>query len=192
MVILWDVMDTLVRDPFREVMPRFFGVDFKGLLRAKSATAWPDFECGRLTEAEYFARAFTDGRVFDGDAFREAMVAGYEWLPGMEALLADLAHAGLEMHALSNYPCWYERLDENLGLSRYLTWRFVSCRTGLRKPAPEAYLNAARGCGVSPAECVFIDDRPENVTAARAVGMEGVVTEGAEQIRAALRGLGLP
>lgn len=25
-VLLWDVMDTLVRDPFRDVMPGFFGM----------------------------------------------------------------------------------------------------------------------------------------------------------------------
>lgn len=190
-VVLWDVMDTLVRDPFREVMPQFFGMDFKGLLRAKSSTAWPDFECGRLTESEYFACAFTDGRVFDGAAFREAMVAGYQWLPGMEDLLADLHGAGLEMHALSNYPQWYERLEARLGLSRYLTWRFVSCRTGLRKPDPAAYLNAASACGVAPAQCVFIDDRRENVAAAEGVGMRGIVTADAAQVRAALRSYGL-
>ena len=43
-VVLWDVMDTLVRDPFREVMPAFFGMDFKELLRVKSPTAWLAFK----------------------------------------------------------------------------------------------------------------------------------------------------
>lgn len=175
-VLLWDVMDTLVHDPFREVMPAFFGMNFRELLRAKSPTAWLEFERGETNEAEYFARAFTDARAFDGPGFREAMVAGYAWLPGMEALLSRLAehcHAtGAEMHALSNYPVWYERLDARLGVSRYLTWRFVSCRTGVRKPAPAAYLGAAAACGATPEACLFIDDRAENVDAALAVGMD--------------------
>jgi HAD superfamily hydrolase (TIGR01509 family) len=32
--------------------------------------------------------------------------------------------------------------------------------------------------GLEPSECVFIDDRPENVAAAKALGMEGIVFEG--------------
>lgn len=190
-VILWDVMDTLVRDPFREVMPAFFGMNFKDLLRTKSPTAWLEFERGETDEATYFARAFTDGRPFDGPGFREAMVAGYAWLPGMEAVLGALQGAGVEMHALSNYPVWYERLDARLGVSRYLSWRFVSCRTGVRKPAPAAYLGAAEACGAPPGDCLFIDDRPENVDAARAVGMDAFRFADAAQVAAELKARGI-
>ena len=191
-VVLWDVMDTLVRDPFREVMPAFFGMDFKELLRVKSPTAWLAFERGEIDETTYFATAFHDGRVYDGHGFREAMVAGYAWLPGMEPLLERLHAAGVAMHALSNYPEWYTRLEARLGLSRYLSWQFVSCRTGVRKPAPNAYLGAAAACGVSPAECLFVDDRAENVDAARGVGMDAFVFRDAEQTLTELRVRGLP
>jgi FMN hydrolase / 5-amino-6-(5-phospho-D-ribitylamino)uracil phosphatase len=34
------------------------------------------------------------------------MVEHYDYLPGMQSLLARLAAAGVEMHALSNYPMW--------------------------------------------------------------------------------------
>lgn len=189
-IVLWDVMDTLVRDPFTEVMPAFFGMNFKDLLRSKSPTAWLEFERGETDEATYFARAFSDGRDFDGPAFREAMIAGYAWLPGMQALLARLAEdrqtPRVEMHALSNYPVWYERLEARLGLSRYLSWQFVSCRTGVRKPSPAAYLGAAAACGVPPEACLFIDDRAENVEAARAVGMDAFRFVDAAQTAAAL------
>lgn len=191
-VVLWDVMDTLVRDPFREVMPAFFGMDFKALLRVKSPTAWLAFERGEIDEATYFATAFHDGRTYDGPGFREAMVAGYAWLPGMESLVERLYLAGVTMHALSNYPEWYTHLEARLGLSRFLSWRFVSCRTGVRKPAPQAYLGAAAACGVPPADCLFVDDRPENVDAARSVGMDAFVFRDAEQTLTELRARGLP
>lgn len=191
-VVLWDVMDTLVRDPFREVMPAFFGMDFKELLRVKSPTAWLAFERGEIDEATYFATAFHDGRTYDGPGFREAMVAGYTWMPGMEALLARLHGAGVAMHALSNYPEWYTRLEARLGLSRYLSWQFVSCRTGVRKPAPLAYLGAAGACGVGPEACLFVDDRAENVVAARAAGLDAFVFLDAEQTLSELRARGLP
>ena len=182
-VILWDVMDTLVHDPFREVMPRIFGLDLPELLRVKSPHAWPRFERGEIDEAAYFAEAFTDGRTFDGQTFREAMVAGYQWLPGMEALLAKLAADGVEMHTLSNYTPWSEHLDARLGVSRYASWRFVSWRTGVRKPDAAAYLGPLEALGVDAADVLFVDDREVNAAAARAVGMQAVVFDGAEGMR---------
>ena len=50
--ILWDVMDTLVVDPFRQVMPSFFGMTLAELLEHKHPTAWVCFERSELSEAE--------------------------------------------------------------------------------------------------------------------------------------------
>jgi len=32
-----------------------------------------------------------------------------------------------QVHALSNYPCWYHIIEEKLQLSRFLSWTFISC-----------------------------------------------------------------
>lgn len=39
-VLLLDVMDTIVRDPFYEEMPRFFNTTFQNLIQSKHPTAW--------------------------------------------------------------------------------------------------------------------------------------------------------
>ena len=87
------------------------------------------------------------------------------------------------MHALSNYPVWYKMIEESLHISRYVDWTFVSCRTGLRKPEPQAYLSAAKSLGVAPAQCVFIDDRQENVRPAEELGMRGILCTTAVNLR---------
>lgn len=190
-VVLFDVMDTLVRDPFYEEMPAFFGCTLEELLAAKSPTAWVDFELGRIDEAEYHRRAFRDGRVYDGAALLAHMVRAYTWLEGTEALLAELRARGTAMHALSNYPSWYRALDEKLGLSRYLPWTFVSCRTGHRKPAVDAYLGPARQLGLSPAELLFVDDREGNCRAAAALGLATHHFRGVPELRVHLAELGM-
>ena len=136
-VLLWDLMDTLVRDPFFTHMPAFFGLSLDELVAQKHPTAWRDFELGRIGEQELYARFFRDGRIIDGPGLKHHMREGYAWIDGMEALLVDLQARRVPMHALSNYPPWFALCDERLGLSRYLSLRFVSCRTGARKPAPE-------------------------------------------------------
>jgi HAD superfamily hydrolase (TIGR01509 family) len=176
--ILWDVMDTLVADPFRDAMPAFFGMTLAEMLEHKHPTAWASFERGELSEGEFLASFFKDGRAFDTAGFRSCVRAAYRWMVGIEALLEALERQGVSMHALSNYPEWYLWIEERLQLSRYVKWTFVSCHTRLRKPDPGVFRLAARELGHAPEECLFIDDRRSNCDAARAVGMDAIVFDG--------------
>ncbi|PSR71907.1 hypothetical protein CEY00_Acc33747, partial [Actinidia chinensis var. chinensis] len=56
-VLLFDVMDTIVRDPFYEDVPAFFSMSLKELIECKHPTAWIEFERGLIDEME-FARNF--------------------------------------------------------------------------------------------------------------------------------------
>jgi sugar-phosphatase len=64
------------------------------------------------------------------------------------------------------------------------------------KPHPEPYLKGAEGMGLSPAECLVIEDAPAGIQAARAGGMKVVgitSTYGAgalERADAVISGLG--
>lgn len=180
---MFDVMETLVTEPFFTAVPQFFGMTLDELLVAKHPTSWIDFEEGRITESEYFNRFFHDGRPVDGDKLKRCMRQAYGWIDGMEELLADTRSAGYEIHAFSNYSIWYQLIDEALNLSRYLSWTFVSCATGVRKPDPRAYLGVEKALGVTPTECLFIDDRTENVEAAIRIGMDVILKVDSAQVR---------
>ncbi len=171
-VILWDLMDTLVRDPFFTHMPAFFGMSLEQLVRAKHPHSWREFELGRISEDELYASFFRDGRSIDGPGLKRAMRSGYAWIDGMAPLLGELRDRGVQMHLLSNYPAWYQLCDERLGVCALVAPSFVSCRTGVRKPDAAAYLGASAALGRSPAQCLFVDDRGPNCEAARAVGMD--------------------
>lgn len=185
-ILLFDVMGTLVHDPFYREMPAFFGVSLERLIAEKDPTAWIEYERGELDEQTFLARFFADGRDYDRRGMVAAMRAAYRFIDGMEELLGELERAGYAMHALSNYSDWYEMIEDELRLARFLSWSFVSCETGLRKPEPEAYLSAAESLGVEPGRCLFIDDREENCEAARALGMPAIRFESAERLRADL------
>eukprot|EP00268_Persea_americana_P025644 TRINITY_DN24982_c0_g1_i1.p2 TRINITY_DN24982_c0_g1~~TRINITY_DN24982_c0_g1_i1.p2 ORF type:complete len:155 (+),score=41.67 TRINITY_DN24982_c0_g1_i1:34-465(+) len=64
-ILLFDVMDTLVRDPFYQDVPAFFGMPMKELLETKHPTAWIEFEKGLINEMELAKKFFKDGRPFD-------------------------------------------------------------------------------------------------------------------------------
>ena len=190
-VILWDIMDTLVTEPFYTAMPEFFGMTLQELIQLKHPTAWVEFEKGQIDEEEFVQRYFQDGRRVDRDGLRQCVRDAYQWLDGMQPLVAQLHEQGHAMHALSNYPSWYRIIEQKLQLSRYLQWSFVSCHTGVRKPERQAFLGPCDVLNVTPDPCLLIDDRPVNVRAARTLGMDVVLKQNAAQVQTELVQRGL-
>ena len=92
-----------------------------------------------------------------------------------ERVLAWTRHLrgmGLLTGILSNLPL---PLGENLralpGFLGHFDQVTFSCELGILKPEREIYEYALRGLGVAPAEALFLDDRPENIEAARGLGL---------------------
>ena len=172
-ILLFDVMDTLVYNPFNNEIPAFFAMTQAALLQHNDPTAWDRFERGQISEQEYLSGYFRDRRLFDHTAFRSTVAAAYRWLD-METvpLLKQLKNVGYEIHAFSNYPIWYRTIEDRLRLSEYLHWTFVSCLTGIRKPALEAFHAVSHKFARPASDFLFVDDCPSNCHAAQSIGMD--------------------
>ncbi|KAF6162306.1 hypothetical protein GIB67_008435 [Kingdonia uniflora] len=190
-ILLFDVMDTLVRDPFYHDIPAFFRMSMKELLECKHPTAWAEFEKGLINEMELATKFFKDGRPLDLEGLKACMRRGYSYLDGVEPLLQGLKKNNYEMHAFTNYPNWYTMIEEKLKISSYVSWTFCSCITGKRKPEVDFYLEALKHLEVDPANCIFIDDRMVNVEAARNAGIIGVHFKDAACLQQELSLLGI-
>jgi putative hydrolase of the HAD superfamily len=57
---------------------------------------------------------------------------------------------------------------------------------GMMKPDPDIYLAVLNDLACRPDEAVFIDDKTENVEAARQLGMRGIVFRGVAEVQAEL------
>lgn len=91
--------------------------------------------------------------------------------PQAEALLRGLKAQGLRVGVLSNtLPSLRESLAYH-GLAPYVDGFFASCALGVAKPDPKAFLLALEGLGLAPEETLYLDDDPENVEAARRLGL---------------------
>jgi HAD superfamily hydrolase (TIGR01509 family) len=183
---LLDVLGTLVHDPFYVELPAFFGLTLDELIAQKHPTTWIEFETGAIDESSAVQRMFRDGRAVDRVELKKCLRGAYRWLDGAAELLADLRAAGASMHLLSNYPRWYELIEDKLQISRYAAWSFVSCNTGVRKPSPEAFERACRVLGARPTALLFVDDQPVNCRAARRAGIDAIDYVGAEALRKGL------
>jgi len=65
----------------------------------------------------------------------------------------------------------------------------LSYQVGLTKPDPAIFRLAAQRLGVATDECVFVDDKAENVAAAENVGMHGILYKNFVQFRQELNAI---
>jgi 2-haloacid dehalogenase len=108
-------------------------------------------------------------------------------------ILDELRTAGVPIFALSNWSA------ETFPLARprfpFLDWFdgiVISGAEGIRKPDPRIFRLLLERHGLRVETTAFVDDVAENVAAAEAIGMVGLVFRDGDTLRRDLRRLGLP
>jgi putative hydrolase of the HAD superfamily len=170
---------------------------------------------GNAFEQIYWSeRAHYDRGTIDGPAYwrRVAQVAGVEitpaqigsliaadigiWMranPVMMEWVRALKNHGLKIAVLSNMP-----IEISTHMRRYAPWfkdfDYVcfSAEVQLAKPEAAIFHACLKVVGSRPEECLFIDDREDNVEAARALGMREVRFVSVEELAADVKPYDLP
>ena len=161
---------------------------------------WADrhaYDAGQLSGVTFWEKFLRDARL---DLSPAALNELNRWdtimwtscNPVMLAWHQALSQRGLRTAILSNMGDsvlanmqrefdWLDRFD-------VLVWSY---QLGIIKPDPAIYRYTLRELGTAPEETLFLDDRPVNVEAARALGMQALVFSTVDQLRADLAKHGL-
>jgi len=101
-------------------------------------------------------------------------------MPGLDAAIARLSRAGLELAvATSGTRAYVGFVLERLGVRAAFKAVVSGDDVTLGKPDPETYLLTAALLGADPADCVALEDTFHGVTAARSAGMHAVAVPNA-------------
>ena len=155
---------------------------------------WGELDHGIYEEAEILAHFREDNKehldefdlVWDN---RGRLVEPYAYAV---AWIEQLKASGLKVYLLSNYPRDVFTLHTECGCFPFLDrvdGRVVSGFVKMVKPNADIYEYLLSEYGLAAGECVFVDDREENVETARALGMKGIVFQCYEQACSELDGL---
>ncbi len=148
--------------------------EWRGRIDAGESTAELTAElAGRFPEYREAIELF-DQRYFD-------MLTGE--VPGMRELLEDVMQHyevyGLTNWSMETFPTARKRFTILQKIDRYV----VSAAERLIKPDPRLFQVLLDRYGLKAEECTFVDDNPDNVAAARKLGMQGIVFTGADDLR---------
>ena len=113
-------------------------------------------------------------------------------MPGMRELLGDLRQHGLRLYGLTNWGIEkFSIVRRHYAIFQLLDGEVVSGVEHVVKPNPRIFQILLDRYGLSADQCLFTDDRADNVKGARAMGMQGVVFENAVQLRKAIERHGI-
>ena len=108
-------------------------------------------------------------------------------IDGMRTLLEQLKQEGYRLFGLTNWCSKVHVTMKQYPIFELLEGRLVSSEEHLIKPERAIYERMCEKFALKPEECVFADDRMDNIEAARAYGMQGIVFRNAHQYEADLR-----
>jgi len=118
------------------------------------------------------AVAFDMGGVLTkGEFFTEQI----QEIPGMKDLMKELKKYHLIAICSNNNWEAYLAHEKKYGWDEIFDVEVLSGKHGVQKPNPKIYKILLKELGIKAKNCVFIDDKEENVSAAESLGIKGIV-----------------
>ncbi len=158
-----------------------------------SSTIWMKYECGNLEQDACYHQIAQHFSVPPGEV-AEAFSQARDSLQPNDAMMSfirDLkqqSQGAMEIYAMSNIS----KEDWAVLSTKMPDWSifdqvFTSGRAGMRKPDPEFYRHVLQEIRLSPEDTLFIDDKMENVLAAKSLGIDSLVFDNNFTVLRALR-----
>ena len=170
------------------------GISWPTLKRMRSSGTWQDYERGRLSKSHCYARLSREFSIPAEEishAYKQAL-SSLQVNQDIAAFVKELkeSSADLQVYALTNVSI----SEYNYACKLPFEWTafdavFPSYLVGERKPDRQIYDRLIAATGIDPRSAVFVDDKAENVAAARALGMHGIICDYPDKTATVLRDL---
>ncbi|KAI0744041.1 HAD-like protein [Daedaleopsis nitida] len=161
-----------------------------------TSVAWFEYERGLMSQAECYKRVAAEFKI-DAEVIAEAFKQARESLrPNEEfiALIRELrrqTHGQITVLALSNIslPDYEYIMSLSSDWTTIFDRIFPSALLGERKPHLGCYRKVIVENNLDPHLTVFVDDKFDNVTSARSLGMHGIVFDNQANVFRQLRNI---
>jgi beta-phosphoglucomutase len=144
--------------------------NLKGLSRIDSLKAILALENGTISEDE-FNTLLEDKNEFYLESISELNESNL--LKGVKELLIETKEKGLKL-AIGSSSKNANFIIKLLGLSEFFTIIVDGNMVSDPKPHPEVFLNAAKGMGLAPDNCIVFEDAESGIKAAKAGGFYAI------------------
>ncbi|MCR5715246.1 MAG: HAD family phosphatase [Lachnospiraceae bacterium] len=178
--IIFDVGDVLIEYRWKSMM-RDYGLSEEEATRIGleifDSPYWPLLDYGTILEEEA-AEGLSKIYPADADVIRWFLSHG-EYMrvlrPDVYERVFALKKAGYRLYILSNYcKGLFEKHTEGAPFLKEMDGMLISYMVHMNKPEHRIYEELLRRFDLRAQECLFFDDRPENVQGAKECGLEAI------------------
>ena len=194
-VIFMDIGGVLLTNGWghesRQKAAKVFGFDYEEM-NILHNFIYNVFEIGSISLDEYLDTVlFYRPRSFEKAEFKEFMYAQSKELPSILSYVKTWKkRTELPVFAISNESRELNNYRiKTFALNELFDGFFSSCYVGIRKPDPRIYRRAMEIVQVPPEECIYFDDRPMLVSAAKKMGINAIHHEKYEDTKQILENL---
>lgn len=120
------------------------------------------------------------------DLWRNSYARDFYIFPEIKKLVKELKKRNIKTAVLSNVTKPHVKITRKMNGYKGFDVVVLSCEVGLKKPERKIYLLTAKKLGLKPNECVFIDDRRENLLPAKQLGMKTILARNPKQVTKAV------
>jgi len=164
-------------------------------IRAQRGRINGELAIGAVEEGEFWQSvAEENGVVFPQEwkkNFMESINRCKNRREEMFDLVRALRSSGYRVALFSDVTQWQAETFRTAGDYVLFSPVVLSCEIGARKPNSESYAKLFNRLGVEAKECIFIDDRAENIEGARKAGMRAILFKTPGELKESLLGLGV-
>lgn len=188
--VIFDIGNVLVEwDP--EGVFRHFGCSEETIQKIRTAL----FATGAWTEEDLSIKSPEELLAgFQERCPEGAGAIGYLWehfgeslrqYPGTKEWIRELQDKGLGVYILSNFGkhSFEQVREDKMDFMDLVDGVLISYEVHQIKPDPAIYQSLLDRYGLKAEECVFLDDREENIRAAQKLGFSGILYRNREQAR---------
>jgi putative hydrolase of the HAD superfamily len=125
------------------------------------------------------------------EEFTEVLNKGLSTNPNMYALVEELRRKNVVVAMLSNIDGGRAKLIRSFGYYQPFKPTLLSCEIGVDKPDPKAFQILLDTLKLPAQDVIFIDDKTENVEAAKKLGIDAIHFVSEDQLRKELVNRGL-
>ncbi|WP_270854578.1 HAD family hydrolase, partial [Roseburia hominis] len=179
--VIFDVGQVLVAWEPVEAM-RALGMDEETVRAVADATVhtsdWDEADRGALSDEELLTGFIRKAPAYEAQIrnFWEHVDRAIYPFPYVGEWMRTLKDKGYHLYILSNYGAWtYAKTkDQSLGFLKDVDGALFSFEVKQIKPEPEIYHSLLERFHLCAEECVFLDDRQNNVDGAIACGISAI------------------
>ena len=144
-------------------------------------TYWNRLDGGEVSDDEAVAAFRTRLPSCVSDLGEQVFRSWIDHIPPiepMQALVAELDSRGVPLYLLSNISVHFAERAEEFPVLKHFKRCIFSGLCRMTKPDTAIYRHLLAECDIRPEETLFIDDSPQNVEGARAVGIHAYLFDG--------------